>query len=77
MLASRPGAISRVRLPQRFVEVRAMPTYQYRCEECEKTFERTETMAEHDVAEPQCPKCGSRKVSVVPSRVYVVTSRKS
>ena len=53
-----------------------MPTYQYRCEECEKTFERIETMAEHDVAEPRCPKCGSRKVSVVPSRVYVVTSRK-
>ena len=54
-----------------------MPTYQYRCEECEKTFERTETMAEHDVVKPQCPKCGSRKVSIVPSRVYVVTSRKS
>jgi putative FmdB family regulatory protein len=64
-------------LPQRFVEVRAMPTYQYRCEECEQTFERTETMAEHDVAKPHCPKCGSRKVSVVPGRVYVVTSRKS
>jgi putative FmdB family regulatory protein len=54
-----------------------MPTYQYRCEECEQTFERTETMAEHDVAKPHCPKCGSRKVSVVPGRVYVVTSRKS
>ena len=54
-----------------------MPTYQYRCEECEKTFERTETMAEHDVVKPQCPKCGGRKVSIVPSRVYVVTSRKS
>ena len=54
-----------------------MPTYQYRCEECEKTFERTETMAEHDVVKPQCPKCGSRKVSIVPSRIYVVTSRKS
>ena len=54
-----------------------MPTYQYRCEKCEKTFERTETMAEHEVVKPQCPKCGSRTVSVVPSRVYVVTSRKS
>jgi len=52
-------------------------TYQYRCEECEKTFERTETMSEHEVAKPQCPKCESRKVSVVPGCVYVVTSKKS
>ena len=29
-----------------------MPTYQYRCEECEKTFKRTETISEHEVAEP-------------------------
>ena len=46
-----------------------MPTYQYRCEECEKTFERTETISEHEVAKPKCPTCGSKKVSVVPGRV--------
>ena len=44
-----------------------MPTYQYRCEECRKTFERTETISEHEAAKPQCPKCGSKKVSAVPS----------
>jgi putative FmdB family regulatory protein len=54
-----------------------MPTYQYRCEKCGKGFERTETISEHDTATPQCPKCGSKKVSGVPSRVYVVTSKKS
>jgi putative FmdB family regulatory protein len=54
-----------------------VPTYQYRCEDCQETFERTETMAEHDAAKPQCPKCGSTKVSVVPGRIYVVTSKKS
>jgi putative FmdB family regulatory protein len=40
-----------------------MPTYQYRCEKCGKAFERTETISEHDTAKPQCPKCGSKKVS--------------
>jgi putative FmdB family regulatory protein len=54
-----------------------VPTYQYRCEECEKTFERTETISEHEVAKPKCPTRGSKKVSVVPGRVYVVTSKKS
>jgi putative FmdB family regulatory protein len=54
-----------------------MPTYQYRCEECGKMFERAETISEHEVAKPQCPKCGSQKVTVVPGRVYVVTSKKS
>ena len=54
-----------------------MPTYQYRCEECGKAFERTETISEHEKAKRQCPKCGSMKVSVVPGRVYVVTSKKS
>src|SRR5262249_26478810 len=41
-----------------------VPTYQYRCEECESTFERTETISDHEVSKPQCPKCGSKKVSV-------------
>ena len=41
------------------------------------TFERTETMSEHEAAKPQCPNCGSKKVSAVPGRVYVVTSKKS
>jgi putative FmdB family regulatory protein len=49
----------------------------HRCEECRKTFERTETISEHEAAKPQCPKCGSKNVSAVPSRVYVVTSKKS
>jgi putative FmdB family regulatory protein len=54
-----------------------MPTYQYRCEKCGKTFERTETMSEREAAKPKCPNCGSKKVSAVPGRVYVVTSKKS
>jgi putative FmdB family regulatory protein len=54
-----------------------MPTYEHRCEKCGKTFERTESLAAHDRAKPSCPKCGSRKVSVVPSRIYTITAKKS
>ena len=54
-----------------------MPTYQYRCEKCGKTFERTETISERESGKSKCPKCGSEKVTVVPGRVYVVTSKKS
>jgi len=34
-------------------------------------------MSEHEAVKPQCPKCGSKKVSFVPGRVFVVTSKKS
>ncbi len=54
-----------------------MPTYEYRCEKCGAAFERTETVAEHEGAKPSCPKCRSRKVSAVPSRIYTITSKKS
>jgi putative FmdB family regulatory protein len=54
-----------------------MPTYEYRCEDCKETFERVETMAEHETAKPKCPKCGTDKVTRVPSRFMAKTSRKS
>jgi len=40
-------------------------------------FERSETMSEHEALKLKCPKCGSKRVSFVPSKVYVVTSKKS
>ena len=40
-----------------------MPTYQYRCNECGKSFERTETITEHEAAKVRCPKCNSKKVT--------------
>ena len=54
-----------------------VPTYQYRCGECGKSFERAETISEHEAAKVRCPKCNSKKVTQVPGRVHVVTSRKS
>jgi putative FmdB family regulatory protein len=60
-----------------FREDEVMPTYEYRCEKCQATFERTESVAEHEAAKPRCPKCGSKKVSRVPGRFYVITSKKT
>jgi putative FmdB family regulatory protein len=54
-----------------------VPTYQYRCEKCGKAFERIESMAEHENAKAKCPKCDSKKVTQVPGRIHVVTSKKS
>jgi putative FmdB family regulatory protein len=54
-----------------------MPTYTYHCDGRGHTFERTETISEHGKAKPQCPNCKSKKLSVVPSRVNVVTTKKS
>jgi len=56
---------------------RDVPTYQYRCKECGKSFERTETISEHENAKVRCPKCNTKKVTQVPGRVYVVTTKKS
>ncbi len=54
-----------------------MPTYEYRCEKCDKAFERTESFTEHEAAKPSCPKCRSKKVVTVPSRIYTITTKKS
>jgi putative FmdB family regulatory protein len=45
---------------------RDVPTYQYRCEKCGKSFERIETITEDKRAKAKCPKCDSKKVTQVP-----------
>jgi putative FmdB family regulatory protein len=54
-----------------------MPTYEYRCERCGETFERRETIAEHETVKPQCPKCGEANVIPVFTAFYAKTSKKS
>ena len=54
-----------------------MPTYEYRCETCDETFELRESIAEHEAAEPKCPKCGSEKIARAVSSFYAKTSKKS
>ena len=54
-----------------------MPTYEYRCEKCRAMFTRRESFSEHEKGKPHYPKCGSKKVSPVPTAFSVVTSKKS
>jgi putative FmdB family regulatory protein len=54
-----------------------MPTYEYRCLECDHTFEQPARMSDHETQRPACPSCGSEKVEQVFSSFFAKTSRKS
>jgi putative FmdB family regulatory protein len=54
-----------------------MPTYVYRCDQCQETFERVETMSEHGASKPRCPKCGGDQVVSVPAPFTAKTAKKS
>ena len=70
-------AVSFVRDGWSCVEAEAMPTYAYRCEQCGETFERIETISEHETAKPQCPNCGRDEVVSVPTPFVAITRKKS
>jgi putative FmdB family regulatory protein len=55
-----------------------MPTYEYTCDGCRKTFDVVMSLAEHARQKPKCPGCGSRRVRQnVASGFFVQTSKKS
>ena len=54
-----------------------MPTYEYRCRECGKVFDRVEPLAEHGGKTPPCPQCGSRRVEQVLTPFFAKTSHKA
>jgi len=55
-----------------------MPTYEYRCKNCGRTFEKRMTFGQHQRrSNPSCPKCKSRKVEQLLSRFQAVTSKKT
>ena len=54
-----------------------MPVYEYLCRKCGKSFERVETVKEHESAKVHCPECKSKKVERRWSSVFAVTSKKS
>jgi putative FmdB family regulatory protein len=55
----------------------AMPTYEYRCEECKKEFSLDMSIREHDQGKIKCPKCKSEKTVQLLSQFTAQTSRKS
>ena len=57
-----------------------MPTYEFRCEKCNKTFEQNWSLSEYDKRikkKNPCPSCGSIRVVKTLSVVQVKTSKKS
>ena len=55
-----------------------MPTYEYRCKACRRSFSLIQTVAQHEKGKPACPKCKKKKdVKQLISGFSVQTSRKS
>ena len=55
----------------------AMPTYEYTCQDCHSSFDKTLTLAAHDHEPVACPKCGGKNVIQGFTTFYPVTSKKS
>jgi putative FmdB family regulatory protein len=53
-----------------------VPTYEYRCRDCENVFDRVEPLSEHGTRVPTCPKCKSRNVEQVLTSFFAKTSHK-
>jgi putative FmdB family regulatory protein len=57
-----------------------MPTYEFHCEKCDKTFEQTWSLSEYDhriKEKMKCPSCDSTRVVKTISLVQVKTTKKS
>jgi putative FmdB family regulatory protein len=54
-----------------------MPTYEYRCRDCGRVFDRVEPLAEHGHVHQQCPKCKSKRVEQVLTAFFAKTAHKS
>lgn len=54
-----------------------MPSYEYRCQACNRTVTLRLSITQHEKARPACPKCGSRKLTRLISSFLTQTSRKA
>jgi putative FmdB family regulatory protein len=55
-----------------------MPTYEYFCNDCHKSFRVILTIAEHEnTPPPKCPECGKDNVVQKIAAPAVITSKKS
>lgn len=54
-----------------------MPTYEFRCRKCGKSFEVKMTIGDHGRKSVVCPKCTSKDVEQKISRFSPITSKKS
>jgi putative FmdB family regulatory protein len=54
-----------------------MPSYEYYCKQCKKTFTLIMTITEYEKGHAACPKCKSKKLEQKPAAFFAVTSKKS
>ncbi|MBW1998340.1 MAG: zinc ribbon domain-containing protein [Deltaproteobacteria bacterium] len=54
-----------------------MPSYDFRCEKCNKKFTLTLSISEYEGTKVRCPKCKSTRVRQQITPFQVVTSKKS
>ncbi len=54
-----------------------MPTYEFICEKCKKSFTLTIKVTEYEKKKFQCPKCKSSKVKQQITSFETITSKKS
>jgi putative FmdB family regulatory protein len=54
-----------------------MPTYEFRCEKCRKSFTIVMSIADYEKKKYQCPKCKGRKLRQEITAFQTVTSKKS
>jgi putative FmdB family regulatory protein len=55
----------------------SMPHYEFLCEKCQKTFELTMTISEHEKGKVRCPTCKSTGVVPQLAAFTTHTSKKS
>jgi putative FmdB family regulatory protein len=54
-----------------------MPTYDFKCEKCNKPFTLVLKLVEYEKKKFQCPKCKSKKVVQQITSFQTITSNKS
>jgi putative FmdB family regulatory protein len=54
-----------------------MPTYEYTCKKCNKTFSLAMRLSEHGKKRVKCPKCAGRQVTQRVQSFFATTSKKS
>ena len=54
-----------------------MPSYEFKCEKCNKTFSVTLSISEYEKKNFKCPKCMSKSVKQQLTHFQTKTSKKS
>ena len=54
-----------------------MPTYEFYCEECKKSFSIILSISEYEKEKYSCPKCKGNKLKQQISAFQTITSKKS